>query len=280
VTLALAEAQQQQLATASAIVAEADDLVVDSLPMAEHAQGFLRDLRARRSRIEAMHDDIVNPLKAALAGARKWFLPSLAAHDQAEVIVKGKLASFTLQEQERAAAERRAREDAERKAREAAEREAAAARERARVAAEEASRKAQEAAEREQKAREEGNHRAAAAAAAERARRDEEARQKVEEGERKAAEAQLAAAAQAGPEVREAAKVAGFGLRDAWSAEATVEETEAVRLIAAALAARPELAGLLKLDMPAANRMAKALRKNFNVPGLKAVNKPVPVSRG
>jgi hypothetical protein len=227
-----------------------------------------------------MHDDIVNPLKAALAGARKWFLPSLAAFDTAEVVVKGKLKSFTLREEERAAAERREREEAERKAREAAEREAAAARERARIVSEELRRKAQEAAEREQKARDEGNHRAAAAAAAERARRDEEARQKVEEGERKAAEAQLAAAALPMAEVREAAKVAGFGLRDAWSAEATVEETEAVLLIAAALTARPELAGLLKVDWPAANRMAKALRRNFNVPGLRAVNKPVPVSRG
>ena len=284
VTLALTDAHQQHLAQAQAIIAEANGLVVDSLPMAEHANGVLRDIKARRSRIEEMHNDIVNPVKLALANAKKWFMPSLDAHDQAEQIVKGKLAAFTKQEQARAAAEQKARDEAARRAREEAEQKAAAERARAAAAAAEARRKAEEAAERERKAREEGNARAAAAAAAERAKQEENERQRIAEGERKAAEAQLTAAAAAknAAPVQEAAKVDGFSLRDSWGAELAqgTEEDEAKLAIARAIAAgRHELLALIKIDTTTANKMAKALKKNFNVPGMCAINNPVPVSR-
>lgn len=285
ITLALDAAMRQHLASAEAIVGEAEELVVDGALMATHANNFLRDLKARRTRIEAMHDDIVNPVKLALANAKKWFTPSLEAHDKAERIVKAKLADFTRREAERVAAESRARQEAERRAREEAEQQAAAARARAESAAAESRRKAAEAAERERKAREEGNARAAAAAAAERAKREEEERQRLAEGERKASELQLAAAAagQNAEPVREATKVDGFSMRKNWIAELAdgKSDDEAKRAIVTAIAAgREDLLGLLALDMKAANKLAKALEKNFNVPGLKARNDPVATSRG
>lgn len=62
-------------------------------------------------------------------------------------------------------------------------------------------------------------------------------------------------------------------------AELAGEEQDAIKAIGAVLATRPELISMLKLDMVAANKMAKALKGNFNVPGLKAINKPVAASR-
>lgn len=294
VTLALDHAMAQHLASANAIVAEAESLEVDSLPMAEYANGFLRELKAKKTRIEQMHDDIVNPVKLALANAKKWFTPSIDAHDQAERIVKGKLADFTRKEAERVAAERRAQEEAARQRREQAERDAAAAQARAAAAAAESRRKAAEAAEKERQALAAGNARAAAAAAAERAKQEEAERQKIAEGERKAAEAQLAAAAAPVVEVREAEKIAGFSMRSAWEAERTApDDATAIRLIAEAICGvrvadskavltgtqRHDLIALLKIDTAAANRLAKALKGSFNVPGFRAVDKPVPVSR-
>lgn len=285
VTLQLDESMRQHLAEAHGVVALAESYVVDSAPMAAAANTELRGIKLRRGRIEAMKKDFVRPAKDIIANAEKWFAPSLEAHDKAEAIIKGKLADFTRKEAERVAAERRAQEEAERRAREEADRKAAAERARAEAAAAEARRKAAEAAERERRAREEGNARAAAAAAAKRAQLEEEERQRLAEGERKAAEAQLAAAAAAQntAPVREAEKVEGFSMRDNWIAELAPGKTEdeAKALVVRAVAGgRDDLLSLLKLDLSAAAKLAKALKKNFNVPGLQAVNKPVPVSRG
>lgn len=281
----LDDAQRKHLAEAEQIVAHARSLVVDSVDMAQYANGELRTIKERKRRIEAMHDDIVSPIKLALANAKKWFLPSLESHDQAETIIKAKLSDFTRREAERVATEQRARQEAERKAREEADRLAAAARARAEAAAAESRKKAAEAAERERVAREAGNTRAAAAAAAERAKQEEAERQRLADGERKAAEAQLAAAnaAHNAAPVRQAEEVKGFSMRDNWVAEIQPGKTEdeAKLLVVQAIAAgRSDLLGLLEFDLAAASKLAKALKKNFSVPGYQAINKPVPVSRG
>lgn len=299
VTVTLDDAKQQHLAAAGAIVAEAKDLVIDSPPMAQFANTFLRDIKTKKTRIQAMHDDIVGPLKLALANAKGWFTPSLDAHDEAEGIVKEKLADFSKREQERAAAEERARRDAERRAREEAEQLAAAARARAEeaarkarqeaAAAEEARRKAEEEA---RVAREAGNKKAAAeaerraqAAAAESAKKEEEERQRREGAEREVARIQMESAVKAqasAPVVTAPTTIKGFGMRKNWVAELAddVDEDRAKALIVQAISeGRRDLLGLLSLNLPAANKLAKAQEKNFNVPGLKARNDEIATSR-
>lgn len=290
ITLQLDDAMRRHLAEAEGIVEIAESFIIDCAEVAQAANTELREIKARRVRIETMKKDFVRPAKEIIANAEKWFDPSLEAHERAEQILKQRLGAWTA-EQQRLADERRRQAEAEaRRLRLEAEQKAAAERARAEAAAAEARRKAEEAAERERRAREEGNARAAAAAAAERAKREEEERQRLAEGERKAQEAELVAAAAPTPHsVSELQKVDGFSMRKNWISELaddTPTVDQALEKIVAAIAGVPVITGrrdllsLLTLDMKAANRLAKAQEKNFSVPGLKARNAPIATSRG
>jgi hypothetical protein len=57
--------------------------------------------------------------------------------------------------------------------------------------------------------------------------------------------------------------------RDNWSCELV-----SLAALVKHAAAHPEALGLLQVNQVAANQMARALKENFNVPGLKAVNRP------
>lgn len=304
-TVALDEARQQALASANAVVADAEALVVDCAPMAEHANSVLRELKQKKARIEAMHEDIVGPIRLALANARKWFTPAIEASDKAEGIIKKKLSAFLASEQERVAAAERARREVERKAREEAEQQAAAARARAEegarkargeAAAAEMERQRQEAEAR--RAREAGDKRAAAeaerkaqAAAAEKARKEEEERQKIENAEREANRIQMEAAARssatAAP-IEAATTVKGYSMRKNWIAELADDHDaqQALEKVICAIAGvekctgRRDLLSLATLDMKAASKLAKAQEKNFSVPGLRARNAEIANSRG
>ncbi len=104
-----------------------------------------------------------------------------------------------------------------------------------------------------------------------------------EKGEAKANETVMVAAAAAPTTVVPAeTKVEGFTVRDNWKAELAqgMDDGKAVLLIAQAIAAgRSELVPMLKLDLSSADKLAKALKTAFNVPGLVAVNRPVAASR-
>lgn len=298
--VALDDARQQHLAQALAVVADADALVVDSAPMAIYANDVLRDVKQRKARIEAMHEDIVGPIRLALSNAWKWFTPAIEANDKAEKIIKDKLAAFTKAEQERVASEERMRKEEARRAREQADRDAAAARARAEEAArkarEEAARAEQERARQEEVARvarEAGDKKGAAeaerkaqTAAAEKARKEEEERQRLAAADGEANRIQLEAAvrAQAAEKpIAAAAEVKGFSMRKNWGAELAdnVSDDQAKAEIVKAIAAgRNDLLALLTLDMKAANKLAKALEKSFSVPGLVARNDPTATSRG
>ena len=138
--------------------------------------------------------------------------------------------------------------------------------------------------------RSEGNAKAAAeqerqarAAAAERARQEEAERTRVEEGEARAQQATLQAAASGPVAVAAPAKIAGFSSRDNWVADfepgKTEDDVKLWIIKAIVTGGRNDLLSLISLDAGAVKRLAKALRVNFNVPGMKAVNKPVAASR-
>jgi len=118
---------------------------------------------------------------------------------------------------------------------------------------------------------------------AERARQEEAERTRVEEGEARAQQATLQAAASGPVAVAAPAKIAGFSSRDNWVADfepgKTEDDVKLWIIKAIVTGGRNDLLSLISLDAGAVKRLAKALRVNFNVPGMKAVNKPVAASR-
>lgn len=282
-TLVMTPALAADLAHESSALEEAKAYVIDSPEMAQAANTALQDVKRRLKVVDEWYERFTAPLRQLQTTATEFFGPPRVSLKAAEAHLKNALQDWQGKEQRRIADERRVQEEAARKARDEANRKAAAERARAEAAAAEARRKAAEATAREVAALAEGNARGAAAAAAARARLEEEERQKLAEGERKANELQLAASAtMPATPVSEPTKLAGFSSRENYVAELADGKTEdeAKLLIVQAVAAgRTDLAALLSLDMKSANRLAKAIKTNFNVPGLKAVNKPVAASR-
>ena len=114
--------------------------------------------------------------------------------------------------------------------------------------------------------------REAAAAAAE---ATERANAAIEQGEAKATQAQVAVVAAAAP-VSEPGKISGTSVRENWVPilnQGVTEEAALIQIIQAA-ATDQQLRGLLKLDQPALNRLAKALKNAMRVPGYTARDVP------
>ena len=281
VVLKMDDATRAQLAQSEGALEVAKAYEIVDAASAELANTELRQQISALARIEEVRKGFVAPARQIIEHAQALFNPGIEGRKGAIAYLKNLLGVWTQKEQERVAAERRAAEDAARKARAEAEAAAAAARAKAEQEAAEMRRQAAEAEERRKKLESEGKAKEAAKAAAEAARKEEEARARQQEGEVKAGQAILAAAAVSSsqPAVVEAAAPAGFGTRDNWQVELERDEAYAIAQIAAILPTKPELIGLLKLDLSAANKMAKALKKAMNVPGLRVVNNPTSVSR-
>ena len=87
--------------------------------------------------------------------------------------------------------------------------------------------------------------------------------------------ARVAVVAAAAP-VAEPVKIAGTSVRENWVPVLNqgVTEEEALEQIILAAATDQQLRGLLKLDQPALNRLAKALKTAMRVPGYTAKDAP------
>ncbi len=283
--------------------------VIDSPEMAQLANKELQDVKRRLKAVEDWRERFLAPVRQLTDTANEFFNPARAALKASEECLKTALLGWNRKEEERVAAERRAAEEAARRARAEAEARAAAERAKAEEQAREARQKAAaaeaerlRAAQEAERLRREGDAKAAAeqerlarAAAAERAKQEENERAKIEAGEARAQQVTMAAAAVQTPEVHATAKLAGFTPRDNWVTEdepgRSEEELTLLLVMAAAgvgfdeqgkrvlIAPRGELLALVKRDKSAANKLAKALKKAFNVPGMRAVNNPVAASR-
>jgi hypothetical protein len=282
VSLVMTPAMYSSLQREQGAVTIAEAYEIDSSEMAVEANTELQSVKSRIKQVKEWKAGFVEPAKQIIANAESLFDPALDSLTKAEHTLKSGLMNWQHKEAKRIEDARRAQEEIERRARQKAEQEAAAARAKAEQYAAEARRKAQEAEAARARAEAEGNAAAARAAAAAAAKQAEKAEAAIENGELKAQQAEMAAAAAvAAPAELAPAKLAGFSTRDNWVAElAAPAEADAIKAIGAALATRPELIAMLKLDMTAANKLAKALKDQFNVPGLKSTNKPVAASRG
>lgn len=301
ITLHMDAALQATLQRHLGVVAEAEACVIDSPEMAHLANTEMRGVIERKKAIERERKGFLEPAQQIIERAKALFNPAIGALERAEGIYKSKLLNFQQAEEHKAAEARRAAEAEARRIRQEAEQRAAAERARAEAAAREARQRAEAAAaeqrkqaEEAERLRREGSARAAAeaeakarAAAAERAKQEERERAAVENGEAKAMQAQLTASAVvAAPQPVAPTQLAGFGTAKNWIAELApgFDEEKAKAAIIMAIAgsvviARPDLLSGIALDWKALGKLAKALEKNFNVPGMTARNAPIAKSR-
>lgn len=231
------------------------------------------------ARLKELKTGFVAPAKQIIAQAEALFDGPMdnakAAADHCGTLLLG----WQAKEAERVAAERRVAEAAAAKLRAEADAKAAAIRAKAEQEAKEAARKAREAAEAVRQAEADGKAREAAKIAAAAAKQAAEAEARTEADLIKAAQIEAEAAARVVP-VTEATNVAGFGSRKNWKAELSVPtEQDAIRAIVKAIPSRPELIAFLTLDMTALHKAAKSYENNMNIPGLRAINKAVAVSK-
>lgn len=282
VQLTMPEQTRSVLTRHQGAVAIAEAYEIDCHEMAVAANDELKTMKGSLKQLEDMRKSFVAPALQIVENAKAMFNPAINALSDAEAILKRKLLAYQQAEQRKLDEARRQREEAERIARQEAAAQAAKARAEAEEKAREERRKAQEAEEQRRKAEEEGNARAAAAAAKRAAEATAKAEAVIENAEVVAQQVTLEAAAlPPAVEVIEAPKLAGLSTKENWIVELAkdVDDAEAVRQIAAALATRPELVALLAIDWKNAKAMGKALKKNFNVPGLIARNDPILASR-
>lgn len=248
------------------------------------------ELKARIAAIEWLENrkaGFVRPAHEIVANAEALFDEPINQNKLAVKDLKTRLLAYTTEKQRLADEARRQADETARKARQEAEAKAAAERARAEEIAAGARREAEEAEARRKQAEAEGNARAAAAAASDAAKATAKAESVVENAEAKAQETILTAAAAPAVVAAPPVKLAGFSTRDNWTAEVApgFTEEQALRAIVVACAGgnpmteRTDLLAMLKLDMSAAGKLAKALKGAFNVPGLVAVNRPVAASR-
>lgn len=279
-SVAITEDHQRMITQSRAQLATVKEYEIDSHETAQTVNADLRRITEAYKRLNEIRKSIVQPLDEARANAQAFFVPAIENLEAAAQHCKTLLLGWTQKlEAEHREAQRKADDEA-RKAQRERDAAAAATRAKAEQEAAELRRQSAEAEKKRQAAIAEGNAKAAAKAAAEAAKLAEKADTKVENAESKIAAAESAAPTSVAS-VAQPAKVSGFGTRKNWKARLkhSTTEQDAVRAIAAALAARPELIVLLALDMKQAHQMAKTFESSFNVPGLDASNEPIAASR-
>lgn len=251
----------------------ADDMVVDSAQMYELAGTELQSIKARHKAIEEQRVYLKEPF---LEGGRRidaFFKGPLERLDEAARLISGRMLAFKKAEDEKAAKARREAEEraaAERRElerqRQAAEAEQRRLAEEQRRAHEEADRKAAEA----RKAGDEAAAREAEEAAYAKARQADIEAQAAAEASQAAAEAlELADIAPVSLPTVEQPKASGISTRQTWKAEVT--NLHAL-ITAAADRLRdgdPTLAALLVVDTKALGQMAKALKGQARIPGVR-----------
>lgn len=263
----------------------AQNYAINSPQMYEFAADDLKKVKTLMKRVEEQRTGQVGPLNAEVKRINAEFKAPMEFLENAEKVLKGKMLTWS-QEQERIAEEkRRIAEDAARKERARVEAEARAqaaeaerqAREHA--AAEAAKRKAEEEAIEAQRQADEaaanGDKEAAALAFAAIEKAD---RERVE-AEAAAAQARIAqeqAAAEAAAHemtslvvsaapVQTSSKVSGISTSKSWKARIT-DKAALIKYIAE----HPELLEWVEIKMTGPNGMAKALKQAMKIPGVEA----------
>ncbi|GAA0721566.1 hypothetical protein [Dokdonella soli] len=266
------EAQKAQ-SEADSMFAVVDAYDVDSPAMYEAAGAELQTIRAKFAAIEKQRVHVKEPFLEGCRRIDAFFKVPLDRLTDAGNLLKGRMLTFQQSEREKAEKARREAEEAARKER--------AEQERIRREAEEKERQIRAAAA-------EAQRKADAEAAAARKAGDEEAARAAEEAARIAAEEAAQAASACVAEAEQAhqqielaeiapvavpaviaPKAAGIGTRENWKAE-VVDFAALVTAAAAALAnGDTTLLGYLQADTKAIGQVARALKAQARIPGVR-----------
>ena len=245
--------QRAIVAPSVEVLEEAQDLVVDSDAMMNHAQALIAQGKAAAKAIEEWRKQVTVPLDDAKKAVMEFVRPAVENYAEAERLVKAKATTF---HEEREAKRREEQRRAEAAARAERERLEAEAREKARKAqeeqrlADEAARRAAESKNAEEKARLE-----AEAAVAQKASDELLAAARAD-----MAVSQVVVAAPA-PEVR---STKGLSFRERIDVE-LVDKAAVVAFVAA----NPTFINLLDVNLSATKKLAESLGDAFRVPGIK-----------
>lgn len=245
----------------------ANSMVIDSPVLYQAAAEDLQAVKRKFKELDETRSSIVKPLNDTVKRINDLFRAPMQYLQDAESVLKRRMLTYT-EAQERARKAEEARLRAEAEARAAEERRRL---EEERAAAEERARREREALEAERQVALDAGDTVKAAKLEVRAESVEEKRD-IKSDSLEEQVALVAAAPVISMPAAPAAK--GISTRSNWRAELTDKNA----LIAAAVN-NPMFAALLVVDEKAANGMAKSLKENFNVPGLKAVEEKVMSSR-
>lgn len=278
--------EQKQLVSIQNYETQANAMVLVTKDDAQKASDFAGNMTQAIKRVEEVRKAIIAPAKKALdeytLQANEYCKPTIYDMEQAKAVALVKIAEWQAKEQERINAENAERERKAREAAQKAEKEAAAVRAKEEEKRKQLEEEARIAEERRKKAEEKGDKKLAREQAEKAAKLAAEAINTEVNAEHTVAEihTKVGAAHPAPTPAKETTKIKGMATRDSWSAMMmgfSEEEAKLTLIKAAATGDRPELAAFLNVNMTSLNQTARALKKNFNVPGFKAVNNPKPV---
>lgn len=235
--------QAKMLTGAQHVLSVITDTVIDSPFMYEAATDEVRSITARKKALNEQRLAITRPLDEAKKQVMALFDPALTLLDEADKIIRGKMISYT-SEQERLRKIEQARLDA--------------------IAAEER-RKQQEEAEAARKVAAEAQARADAAAEAGNMQAAAAAMEVAEQSASAAATAEMVAAVIVAPTAVSAApQVKGVSGAKVWRGEVT-DKAALVRYVAA----HPEFLDLIEPNTTAINQIAKAMKQACPVEGIR-----------
>jgi len=264
-------------------VGVANNLVVVTHRDAQAASDINTFLALQIKEVEKVRKEIIAPAKKAYEEYKQkaddYCNLAIVDMTQARMVNLVKIGNWQKAEDARIAKENAEREKLEREARQKADREAESERAKAEVKRIEFEKKAEQAAKDKEKAEAEGDTKAVKDAAEKLSKATSDAITVEENIEHKVSEIHQEAVATTGTQQKESTKVAGMTMRDNWSAThiGFDEGIAKMALIRAVANGRFDLAAFLTVNMSALNQTARAMKKNFNVAGFKAVNKPTAV---
>jgi len=272
-TMTVDETAQRRIGTAMTAQQFADQFVIENADHAQYASDQRAAFASAIAELKALERSIIEPANKSIEAARALFRPALEALGGARVTLQNKLTVFATAEEERVRRERAEAEERERRERQRIEEQAAADRARAEQQARTERERAEQFERDRQAALDAGNTTAAATLAAQSAKSQQRAANIEQNADAKIEQRHVEVAATA-PVQTEPAKIAGMTMRDNWCAELDqVSEDKAREMIVVAVAGgRRDLLAYLEIDYKALDRVAKAQKTAFAVPGFRAVN--------
>lgn len=230
----------------------AETYVIDSPLMFNEAGEELKRIKLKSKDLNDKRVAITKPLDDAKKAVMDLFRQPTEILNQAELVLKNSIVNYQEDQARIARLEQQKQEEAQRIERQALQAKAQAAEEASRKEAEELQRQANEAAKN-------GNEEEAQKMA-------EQALIKFQTGQAQANVIAMEASAMSAPvRVTAPAKVSGISMRETWKAEVT-DKAALVKFIAENL----HLLNLVDVNTSAVNQMAKAMKGNLNIPGIRA----------